>query len=86
MAALGGFILMFGFFAFNGGSQFTISGGGSRAVAVSIVNTMISGSAAGVTTIVLHRVIVSTSRNCVSDPPDLPSFRINTDSVTRINP
>lgn len=66
MAALGGFILMFGFFAFNGGSQFTISGtDDGYAVAKAVVNTMISGSAAGVTTILLHRIIHATSRNCV---------------------
>ena len=59
---------MFGFFAFNGGSQFTISNEGDGvAVARAIVNTIISGSAAGVTTMLLHRAFSSSRRNCVSD-------------------
>lgn len=58
---------MFGFFAFSGGSQFSISQpGDGKYVAIAMVNTMIAGNAAGVTTIILHRVIVSASRNCVS--------------------
>ena len=59
---------MFGFFAFNGGSQFTISGeADGLAVARAIVNTIISGSAAGITTILLHRVAQQArSCNCVS--------------------
>lgn len=58
---------MFGFFAFNGGSQFTISqSGDGTAVARAIVNTIISGSAAGITTILLHRAFSATKRNCVS--------------------
>ena len=59
---------MFGFFAFNGGSQFTISGGNDGyAVARAVINTMISGSAAGITTILLHRTITATKKkNCVS--------------------
>ncbi|XP_067935200.1 putative ammonium transporter 1 isoform X2 [Watersipora subatra] len=66
LAALGGFILMFGFFAFNGGSQFTISNPGDGvAVARAIVNTIISGSASGVTTILIHRAFTSTKRNCL---------------------
>ncbi|XP_033646044.1 putative ammonium transporter 1 [Asterias rubens] len=44
LAALGGFILFFGFFAFNGGSQASISQpGDGEVVAISIVNTIISG-------------------------------------------
>lgn len=58
---------MFGFFAFNGGSQFSISNEGDGiAVARAIVNTIISGSAAGTTTILLHRMFSATKRNCVS--------------------
>jgi len=58
---------MFGFFAFNGGSQFSISNEGDGVVvARAVVNTIISGSAAGVTTILLHRMFSATKRNCVS--------------------
>lgn len=57
---------MFGFFAFNGGSQFTIAADGDgTAVARAIVNTMIAGSAAGITTILLHRILTASKRNCV---------------------
>jgi len=66
LAALGGFILMFGFFAFNGGSQASISQPGDGiAVAQAIANTIISGSAAGITTILLHRAVSATKRNCL---------------------
>ena len=58
---------MFGFFAFNGGSQASISQpGDGTAIAQAIANTMISGSAAGITTILLHRAVAATERNCVS--------------------
>ena len=43
-AALGGFILFFGFLAFNGGSQAAIaSAGDADTVALAIVNTIIGG-------------------------------------------
>ena len=43
-AALGGFILFFGFLAFNGGSQGAIAGAGDvDIVALSIVNTVLGG-------------------------------------------
>lgn len=43
-AALGGFILFFGFLAFNGGSQAAISNpGDADIVALAIVNTVIGG-------------------------------------------
>ncbi len=45
MVSLGGFILFFGFMAFNGGSQSSISGDGDAAiVALAIVNTIVSGT------------------------------------------
>ncbi|KAK3697511.1 hypothetical protein QZH41_011278, partial [Actinostola sp. cb2023] len=45
MSALGGFILFFGFFAFNGGSQGSIaSEGDAEIVALAIVNTILSGN------------------------------------------
>ena len=44
LVSLGGFILFFGFLAFNGGSQGAITGeGDGDAVALAIVNTVISG-------------------------------------------
>lgn len=44
MAALGGFILFFGFLAFNGGSQGHISRDGDvETVALAVVNTVLSG-------------------------------------------
>lgn len=43
-AALGGFILFFGFLAFNGGSQAAIANeGDANAVALAIVNTVLGG-------------------------------------------
>ena len=42
--ALGGFILFFGFLAFNGGSQAAISSAGDAdTVALAIVNTILGG-------------------------------------------
>ena len=44
MVSLGGFILFFGFLAFNGGSQASISEtGDASVVALAIVNTILSG-------------------------------------------
>lgn len=58
---------MFGFFAFNGGSKFTIAGeGDGLAVARAVVNTMLAGSAGGITSILLHRIMSASRRNCVS--------------------
>ena len=45
MVSLGGFILFFGFLAFNGGSQLAITGDGdAEAVSLVIVNTVLSGN------------------------------------------
>ena len=45
MVSLGGFILFFGFLAFNGGSQGHISKpGDGSVVALAIVNTILSGN------------------------------------------
>ena len=45
MVSLGGFILFFGFLAFNGGSQLSITGDGdAEAVSLVIVNTVLSGN------------------------------------------
>ncbi|KAJ8305891.1 hypothetical protein KUTeg_016436 [Tegillarca granosa] len=57
IAALGGFILFFGFLAFNGGSQLSISNAGdAAAVAISIVNTIIAGSFAAFGTLIINRL------------------------------
>ncbi|GFS15567.1 ammonium transporter [Elysia marginata] len=60
-AALGGFILLFGFMAFNGGSQLTISNSGDGAIiSLAIVNTVISGSMAAFTSLIIHRYVPET--------------------------
>lgn len=59
IAALGGFILFFGFLAFNGGSQLTISNSGDgEALARAVVNTVISGSFAAFMSLILNRLRV----------------------------
>ncbi|XP_046378148.2 putative ammonium transporter 1 isoform X1 [Haliotis rufescens] len=56
LAALGGFILLFGFLAFNGGSALNISGEGSGAViSLSVVNTIISGSMSAFVSLFIHK-------------------------------
>ena len=55
-ASLGGFILVFGFFAFNGSSQGSISGeGDGAAVAVAVTNTVMAASGGAFTTLILNR-------------------------------
>ncbi|BFZ05252.1 hypothetical protein BsWGS_08291 [Bradybaena similaris] len=55
--ALGGFILLFGFLAFNGGSQMSISRPGDGTVmGAVVVNTVISGSTSGFLTLIVHRI------------------------------
>ena len=55
-AALGGFILLFGFLAFNGGSELAITEERSGAhVSVSVVNTIISGSVSAFFTLLLQK-------------------------------
>lgn len=57
MVALGGFILFFGFFAFNGGSQASISADGDgEVVSVAIVNTIISGAFAALVAMLIRRI------------------------------
>lgn len=59
IAALGGFILFFGFLAFNGGSQLTISNSGDgEALSRAVVNTVISGSFAAFMSLILNRLRV----------------------------
>ncbi|XP_071509117.1 putative ammonium transporter 1 [Diadema antillarum] len=58
MTALGGFILFFGFFAFNGGSQASISAeGDGKVVALAIVNTIISAAFGALVAMVVRRIV-----------------------------
>ena len=55
LMCLGAFILIFGFFAFNGGSLASISQPGDGAIVGKIlVNTVISGSTAGLMTVLIY--------------------------------
>nr|KAG5700295.1 hypothetical protein BaRGS_002641 [Batillaria attramentaria] len=55
-AALGGFILLFGFLAFNGGSVLSISGENNGAtVSLAVVNTIISASVSAFFTLLLQK-------------------------------
>uniref|UniRef100_A0A1I8IXG0 Ammonium_transp domain-containing protein n=1 Tax=Macrostomum lignano TaxID=282301 RepID=A0A1I8IXG0_9PLAT len=52
MVSLGAFVLLFGFLAFNGGSQGSISApGDGQAVALAMVNTVLCGSSSAVVTL-----------------------------------
>lgn len=56
-AALGGFILMFGFFAFNGGSQASISApGDGPIVAKAMINTIINAAFSTLTVLFFRRM------------------------------
>nr|XP_058965913.1 putative ammonium transporter 1 [Pocillopora verrucosa] len=56
-AALGGFILFFGFLAFNGGSNAAIAGeGAANDVSLVIVNTVIGGAAGALTSLIIKRL------------------------------
>lgn len=57
LASLGGFILMLGFLAFNGGSAVEISQpGNGQQVAKSMVNTLMCGAVAALCTLVVHKL------------------------------
>ncbi|CAB3980674.1 ammonium transporter 1 [Paramuricea clavata] len=57
MVSLGGFILFFGFLAFNGGSQASIAEDGDAAtVALAIVNTILSGAGGAIMAMVIKRI------------------------------
>jgi len=62
LAALGGFILIFGFLAFNGGSQAAInsSPGDGAAVGLAIVNTILGGCSGGLAVLFLNRMLGTT--------------------------
>ncbi|KAL4225498.1 ammonium transmembrane transporter [Mactra antiquata] len=56
IAALGGFILFFGFLAFNGGSQGSISKeGDGSAISISVVNTIITASFAAFSSMLINK-------------------------------
>merc|ERR1719369_1011781 len=56
LAALGAFILLFGFFAFNGSTQGAVARPEDMEVVVrAVMNTMIGGAASGITTLVFFR-------------------------------
>lgn len=58
LAALGGFILYFGFLAYNGGAKGTLSNAGDgNEIALSIVNTIVSGSGAAMMALLLQRYL-----------------------------
>ena len=60
LAGLGGFILLFGFLAFNGGSQASISRPGDGAVvALAIVNTVLGASTGGVAVLCTHKIVTT---------------------------
>lgn len=57
MAALGGFILLFGFLAFNGSSQGSISGAGDGvAVSTAVKSTVLGGTGGAFLTLTLNRL------------------------------
>ena len=65
--ALGGFILFFGFLAFNGGSQGSISNAGdAAAVSLAIVNTILGGRS--------DLLLIITDEVFIILCPNLPSF------------
>jgi len=58
LAGLGGFILIFGFLAFNGGSQGSISGADDGAVvALAIVNTILGASTGGLAVLFINKFL-----------------------------
>ena len=58
LAGLGGFILIFGFLAFNGGSQGSISNvGDGDIVALAIVNTILGASTGGITVLFINKLL-----------------------------
>jgi len=59
LAGLGGFILIFGFLAFNGGSQAQISNkGDGDVVALAIVNTILGASTGGMAVLFLNKFLL----------------------------
>merc|ERR1719228_1548683 len=58
LAGLGGFILIFGFLAFNGGSQGSISNAGDGdTVGLAIVNTILGASTGGITVLFVNKFV-----------------------------
>ena len=60
LAGLGGFILIFGFLAFNGGSQGSISAADDGSVvALAIVNTILGASTGGLAVLFINKFLFS---------------------------
>lgn len=60
LAGLGGFILLVGFLAFNGGSQASIAQNGDGAVvALATVNTVLAGSTGGLTVLIVNKFLIN---------------------------
>lgn len=57
LVALGGFILWFGFFAFNGGSELAVSGGSAAAVGLVIMNTTLAGAGGAVVSFIIAKFV-----------------------------
>ena len=58
LAGLGGFILIFGFLAFNGGSQGSISAADDGSVvALAIVNTILGASTGGLAVLFINKFL-----------------------------
>ena len=58
LVSLGAFILLFGFFAFNGGSQASISAeGDGEAVARAVVSTLVGAASGGLVVLLLVKVL-----------------------------
>lgn len=56
--SLGGFILMFGFMAFNGGSMADIvKPGEGHTVALAMINTILCGAFAAIVYLILHKIM-----------------------------
>ena len=63
LTTLGGMLLFIGFFAFNGGTEGSISSPESRAVVqLAVMNTMISGAAGGLVTLLWFRFYLGGAR------------------------
>ena len=66
LAALGGFILFFGFVAFNGGSQLTVSSDGDAdSIATAVFATVLGGSAGGLVVLAINKAFHTGRWSCL---------------------
>ena len=89
LAALGGFILLFGFLAFNGSSQGAISSpGDGTVVATAVKNTVLGGTGGAFITLTLNRIkwfgnstwsFLTTLNGCLAG---MVSYHIRSQAVT----